>query len=160
MGPAGGYASFEARIVPLRWGEATYTILPLPTEVMEALGHPKRVEGEIGEHPVNMGVARADPAVLEGPFLYAGKAFLAEAGIEPGEAVEVRLRPADPDAVEMPEGLEAVIRGAGLLEAWEALSPGKRRGLVHPVRTAKRAETRERRVAALLAALAIARAGR
>lgn len=148
-----GSVSFEACIVPLRWGENTYTILPLPPEVVAALGGAKRVEGEIGEHPVNMGVARADPAVLEGPFLYTGKAFLQAAGIGPGDPVEVRLRPADPNAVEMPEGLEAAIRAAGLTEAWEALTPGKRRALAHPVGTAKRAETRERRVAALLSGL-------
>ena len=154
MDPAGAYVSFEARIVPLRWGENTYTILPLPAAVMDALGGARRVEGEIGEHPVNMGVARADPAVLEGPFLYTGKAFLAEAGIAPSETVEVRLRPADPDAVEMPEGLEAAIRAAGLTAAWEALTPGRRRALAHPVRAAKRAETRARRIAALISDLA------
>ena len=119
--------------------------------MLEALDRPSRVEGEIGEHPVNMGVARAD--VIPDAFLYTGKAFLREAGIEPGETVEVRLRAADPDAVEMPEGLDAAIRAAGLISEWKALTPGKRRGLVHPVARAKRAETRTRRIEALLAGL-------
>ena len=119
--------------------------------MLEALGRPARVEGEIAEHPVNMGVARAD--VIADAFLYTGKAFLAEAGIEPGETVEVRLRAGDPGHVEMPEGLAAAIRAAGLTAQWEALTPGRRRGLVHPIASAKRAETRARRVEALLAEL-------
>lgn len=143
------FEAFEGRVEPLTWGRANYTILRLPPEVARALGPARRVEGEIAEHPVNLGVARAD--VVDGPFLWTGKALLDAAGIAPGEAVEVRLRPADPDAVDTPPDVAAALRAAGRIAAWEALTPGRRRALLHGVAGAKRAETRTRRIAALVA---------
>lgn len=145
------WTTFEGRIEPLEWGRNTYTILCLPAEVVEALGRPRRVEGEIADHPIEAGVARAD--VIADAFLYIGKNFLAAAGIEPGEAVEARLRTADPDRVEVPADVAAAIRAVGRTAAWEALTAGRRRGLLHTVATARRAQTRARRIAALLAAL-------
>ena len=102
---------------------------------------------------MNLGIARADPDLLEGPFLWTGKAFLKAAGIEPGERLEVRLRPADPDHVEMPEDVAAALRASGRTAAWEALTPGRRRGLLAPVAQAKRPETRATRIAKLVAGL-------
>ena len=146
------WVAFEARIEPLEWGLSTYTILRLPADVLEALRHPRRVEGEVADHPIEAGVARAD--VIADAFLYTGRAFLAAAGVEPGARVDVRLRPADPDRVETPADVAAAIRAAGRLEAWEALSPGRRRGALHLVATARREATRTRRIAALVADLA------
>ncbi|MGR3542511.1 MAG: YdeI/OmpD-associated family protein [Hasllibacter sp.] len=148
-----GHVAFEGRIVPLRWGRSIYTILPLPPEVAAALGPATRVEGEIGEHPVNLGVARADPAVREGPFLWTGKAFPKAVGIAPGERLEVRLRPADPDRVELPEDVTAALCAAGRMGDWDALTPGRRRGLLAPVARAVRPATRAARIARLVAAL-------
>lgn len=145
------WVAFEAAVEPLEWGRATYTILRLPPEVMEALGRPRRVEGEIADHPVNLAPARAP--VLEDAFLWTGKALLREIGIAPGEVVEVRLRPADPDAVEVPDDVALALRAAGRLEAWDALPPGRRRAALVPVAGAKRADTRIRRIAALVASL-------
>lgn len=146
------YLNFEARIVPLQWGRATYTILPVPDEIVAALEAQgaKRVEGEIGDYPINLALSRADKDVFDGVFLWTGKSFLNDAGLTPGDVLEVRLRPADPDHVEMPDGLAAALAAAGLTAAWQALSPGKRRGLVHTVATAKRPETKLKRIAALV----------
>ncbi|WP_050529624.1 YdeI/OmpD-associated family protein [Pseudaestuariivita atlantica] len=146
-----GYVTFTARIVPMEWGDSTYTVLPLPDDVRAALGPAKRVEGEINEHPVNLAVTRAP--VLDMPFLWTGKSLLDEIGIAPGDEVEVRLRPADPDAVDVPRDVTLALRSAGVTDAWDALTPGKRRGLLHTVKTAKRAETRARRIHALIAQL-------
>jgi len=108
----------------------------------------KRVEGEIADHPVNLGLAKAD--VVEGTFLWTGKDLLKRIGIEPGEPGEVSLSPAPADQVEMPSTRTNALRGAGLLEAWEKMSPGKRRGLVHQVTSAKRPETQYKRIKAIL----------
>jgi uncharacterized protein YdeI (YjbR/CyaY-like superfamily) len=43
------------------------------------------------------------------------------------------------------------LRQAGATERWEALTPGRRRGLLHRVETARTAPTRLKRIAALLA---------
>lgn len=148
------YESFEGRVEPLVWGKATYTILRLPEEValrLRAAGA-VRVEGEIAEHPVNLALSQA-PGV-EGSFLWAGQSLRDRIGIAPGERVEVRLRPAAPDAVETPGELEAALHQAGLSGVWEALTPGRRRGLLYRLQTAKRPETRAKRVAEIVESLA------
>lgn len=143
-----GYITFEGCVIAIEWGDAVYTVLPLSPDVMDALGHPKRVEGEINDHPVNLAPQKAP--VIEDVFLWAGKSLLDRIGIAPGEPLEVRLRPADPDAVALPADVQAALFSAGRLAAWEAMTPGKRRAALHDVTSAKRAETRARRLAALI----------
>lgn len=133
------------------WGRATYTILPVPTEVVQALGATKRVEGEIAEHPVNLALSRAP--VVEGVFLWTGQSLLDRIGVAPGEVVEVRLRPAPDDAVDMPDDVAGALARAGLTAVWEGLTPGKRRGLLYQIATARTAPTREKRIARLVADL-------
>ncbi len=147
------YLSFEGEIEPLEWGRATYTILRLPPEIAKSLesGNGRRVEGEINDHPINLALTQA-PAV-EGTFLWTGKSLLNRIGISPGDTVEVRLRPADPDEVETPGDVQDALRGAEVTEAWNALTPGKQRSYLHQISTAKRAETRAKRIASLVAAL-------
>ena len=53
------WVTFEGRVVPLTWGRATYTILSLPEDVVQALGNCRRAGGEIAEHPVNLALSRA-----------------------------------------------------------------------------------------------------
>lgn len=144
------YHTFEGRIEPLDWGKATYTILRLPPEVDAALKaeRAKRVEGEIGEHPVNLAITRAP--VLDGAFLWTGQSFLNAAGLDPGDMVEVRLRKADPDHVETPDDVMAALRTAGKSQDWAALTAGKQRGMLYQVTSAKRAETRAKRIAKLI----------
>lgn len=145
------YVTFEGVVEPLVWGRSTYTILRLPPEVSGALGRAKRLEGEIAEHPVNLAPTRA-PAI-EGQFLWAGQSLLDRLGITPGEVVEVRLRPAPDDRVDTPPDIEAALRDHGLTGVWEALPPGKRRGLLYKIDTAKTAATRAKRITALMTEL-------
>jgi hypothetical protein len=146
-----GWLEFEGRITPLEWGRATYTILRLPPDIADALASQKarRVEGEINDQPVNLALSRAP--VVEGVFLWTGQSLLERLSVEPGELLEIRLRPAPADAVDTPDDLAAALRAAGVTAAWEALTPGRRRGLIHRVETAKTAPTRAKRIAALVA---------
>jgi hypothetical protein len=148
------WLTFEGRIETLNWGRATYTILPLPREIAAALAAAgaRRVEGEIAEHPVNLALTRAP--VVDGVFLWTGRSLLDRIGIAPGAEVEVRLRPAPPDAVETPEDLVAALRAAGANDAWEALTPGRRRAYLYGLDGARAPATRARRAAALAAKLA------
>jgi hypothetical protein len=147
------WQSFEGRVEPLVWGRATYTILRLPDDTAAALAAAgaRRVEGEINDHPVNLALSRAP--VVEGVFLWAGQSLLDRIGIAPGEPLEVRLRPAPDDAVDLPPDLAAALRRAGLTDTWEALSPGRRRGLLYRIDSARKAATRDKRIAALVADL-------
>lgn len=147
------YVSFEARILPMTWGDKVYTIVPLPDAVVAALGSTRRVEGEFNDHPVNLAITTAPADVFDGPFLWAGKSLLHRAGLAPGETFEARLRPAPDDTVEVPADVVNALRSGGVIEAWEALSPGKRRAQLYRIETAKRAETRAKRITALVADL-------
>lgn len=143
------YLSFSGRVVPVEWGRATYTILPLPEDVASALlaKGARRVEGEVAEQPVNLALSRAP--VVEGVFLWAGQSLLDRIGIAPGEPVEVRLRPTPDDTVDVPPDAAAGLAAGGATAARAALTPGKRRGLLYGIETAKRPETRARRIAKL-----------
>jgi hypothetical protein len=148
---------FEGTVEPLEWGRATYTILRLPGPVAAALeaAGARRVEGEIAEQPVNLALTRAP--VVDGVFIWAGRTLLDRIGLAPGAPVEVRLRPAPDDAVDLPEDLAAALRRADATAVWEALTPGRRRSHLYGIDTARTAATRARRVEALAAMLGQAR---
>lgn len=143
-----GWVTFEGRVEPLTWGRSTYTILRLPEDVVRGLGNCRRVEGEIAEHPVNLALSRAP--VVDGVFLWTGASLLDRIGITPGEPVEVRLRPAPDDRVDLDPDIEAALRAAGMLAAWESLTPGRRRGYLYQIATAKTDPTRQKRINRLL----------
>lgn len=142
------WVAFEGRVEPLTWGRTTYTILRLPDGALRDLGPCRRVEGEIAEHPVNLALSRA-PGV-EGVFLWTGQSLLDRLGIQPGEPVEIRLRPAPDDRVDLDPDIEAALRRDGVLPAWESLTPGRRRGLLYRIATAKTDATRQKRIQRLV----------
>jgi hypothetical protein len=147
------YLAFTGRIETLDWGRAVYTILRLPEEVAAHLAaqDARRVEGEINEFPVNLAPARAP--VLDETFLWTGKSLLDRIGLVPGDEVEVRLRKAPDDEVETPDDVAAALRAAGSTHLWDALTPGKRRGLLYQIGTAKTQATRDKRIAKLIGEL-------
>jgi hypothetical protein len=144
------YVEFTGRIETLDWGTSTYTIVRLPDEVAArfAAEGARRVEGEINEVPVNLAPTRA-PVIGE-TFLWTGRSLLDRIGLAPGDEVEVRLRKAPDDEVETPEDLAAALRAAGASHLWEALTPGRRRGMIYQIGTAKTQATRDRRIAKLI----------
>ncbi len=145
------WVTFEGRIETLDWGRATYTILRLPPGAAAALAGARRVEGEFADHPVNLGLSRA-PGV-DGVFLWAGQTLMDRIGLAPGETFEVRLRPAPDDMVDTPPDVAVALSAAGVTAAWETLTPGKRRGLLYKIDTARTAPTRAKRIAALVTEL-------
>jgi hypothetical protein len=145
------YVTFDGRITPLEWGKSTYTILRLPADVVLALGATKRVEGEINDHPVNLALTRAP--VCPDVFLWAGQSLLDRIGIVPGEVVEVRLRPAPDTLVDVPGDVTLALRHGDAMAEWEALTPGKQRGLLYQISTAKTAATRDKRILSMIAVL-------
>ncbi len=132
-------------------GHLHHPALPPPVAAaLEAAGA-RRVEGEMNDHPVNLGIARAP--VVEGSFLWTGRTLLDRIEVEPGEALEVRLRPAPAGEVEVPDDVALALRQAGATDPWETLTPGRRCGLLHRVETARIAPARLNWIAALLAEL-------
>lgn len=145
------YVPFEAVIEPMVWGNATYTVVRLPEAVLDRIGPTKRVEGEFADHPVNLAIARAP--VIDGAFLWAGRSLIERIGVAPGERFEARLRAVASDVVEVPADVTRALRSAGVTEAWEALTPGQKRRALYQIESAKRADTRARRLSSLCASL-------
>ncbi|MEO1284488.1 MAG: YdeI/OmpD-associated family protein [Pseudomonadota bacterium] len=147
------WISFEGRVVPMEWGDSVYTVLPLPDDVYADLlaQGAKRVDVELNDCPFNMSLTKAP--VIDQVFVYTGKRVLAEAGIDPGEPIDVRMRKADPNVVDVPNDVMLAIRQAGVTKAWTELTPGKQRGMLHTIQSAKREETRRSRVEKLVAEL-------
>ncbi|MEO0379277.1 MAG: YdeI/OmpD-associated family protein [Pseudomonadota bacterium] len=146
------WQTFDAMIEPMEWGKNTYTILRIPGDVMAALPQgTRRVEGEFGDFPINLALTKAP--VIEGTFVYTGKTFLKDSGLEPGEVFEARIRSVDADQVDMPEDVSAALRAAGRSADWDALTAGNQRGRLHAVNTAKRTDTRARRITKLISEL-------
>lgn len=147
------WLSFEGVVVPMEWGDSIYTVLPLPADIVEALKSQgtKRVDVELNDCPFNMALTKAP--VIDSVFIYAGKSILAAAEIEPGQVIDVRLRKADENLVEVPDDVSLAIMQAGVSDVWNDPTPGKKRGLLHTVSTAKRAATRAARIEKLIVSL-------
>ncbi|MEO1275957.1 MAG: YdeI/OmpD-associated family protein [Pseudomonadota bacterium] len=145
--------SFEATVDPMPWGDEIYTVIRVPDEVVAALDPTKRVEGDGADYP---GTLTRAPAI-ERVFLWGGARRLNRMGLEPEDRFDVHLRPAPDNAVEGPfigpEDVTTALRAVGKTGAREALTAGKRRGLLHAAQSAKRADMRARRIAALVPGL-------
>ena len=129
---------FTAEIAAYDFGKYAYHVVWLPAE------HPRlRVEAEIDGRPH----AGAFCPARGGWYLLLSKKVLKALGRALGERVHVRFRVADQDAVDVPIELAFALEANGRARtAWDAATPGKQRGWAYRVGSAKRAETRERRV--------------
>lgn len=148
------YAS-TAAVTRLDFGRMAYHVLPLDPDVAADLPfdeHPRlRISGEIGETPID---GAWTPDGTGGHYLILSKKFLKASGTALGDVVTVRFALADPDAVDVPGELaERLSADEAFREGWEALTPGRRRGLAYRVASAKRAATRSRRVKEIIAAV-------
>lgn len=132
-----------------------YTVLFLPHELAAELPFDRfprlRVEGEIADQPVS----GAWMPVGDGRrYFIVSPAVRKSAGAGLGALLEMRFRVADQEAVEVPEALaRALAANVRAAAAWDALTPGRRRGFCHRVNGAKTDPTRARRVAEVLAEL-------
>ena len=146
--------AFEARIEAHDFGRFAYTVIYLPEELRADLPfdrHPRlRVEGEIAEHPFE-GAWQPGQGRM---YLMVPRELMREAGLARGDEVEVRFRIGDQDAVDEPAELRLALAGdEAASDAWDATTPGKRRGMAYHVNSAKRPPTRERRAAEVLQCL-------
>jgi len=123
-------------------------VLFLPPE-LEALlpfdAHPRlRVQGEMAGVPV----AGAFMPTGDGRrYVIVPPVVRKRAGVDIGDTIEMRFAVDDQDRVVIPEPLaRELARDEDLRAAWERLSPGRRRGLVHPIHAARTAPTRDKRL--------------
>jgi len=124
----------------------TATGLPVPPDVIEALGSGKRPAVVV---TVNGGhTYRSTIGVMNEQFLVPLSAEHREAaGVAAGDTVTVTLEVDTlPRVIELPEDLAAALHDAGVRAAFDTLSASRQRALVDPVVAAKAPETRARRI--------------
>ena len=129
------------------------TGIEVPADVVEALGAGKRPPVVVN---VNGFSYRSTVAPMGGKFLIPfSAARRQESGIEGGDAIDVELAvDTAPRTVEVPKDLRAALDASpAAADAWEKLSFSNRKAHVEAVEGAKAAETRTRRIAAIVAKL-------
>lgn len=129
------------------------TGIQVPAEVMAALGAQKRPKVVVS---VNGYTYRSTVAAYGDVFLLPFSAeHRAAAGLGAGDAVQVTLEQDEaPRTVDMPEDLKAALAAkAGAAEIFEGLAFSKRKEFVRQVEEAKSPETRQRRIAGIVAKL-------
>jgi hypothetical protein len=129
------------------------TGIDVPASVVDALGGGKRPLVRV---TVNDGYSyRSAVAPMAGRYLIAFSAEKrAATGLQGGETITVDLTlDTEPRTVEVPDDLAEALDAAGRRPAFDALAPSRRKAHVTNVEAAKAAETRARRVAAVVASL-------
>lgn len=128
------------------------TGIEVPADVVEALGGGKRAAVSV---TVNGFSYRSTLAVMRGRHLIPFSAEKRSAsGIGGGDELVVDIELDDsPRPVEVPADLAAALAAAGMREAFDALSPSARKAHASLVESAKAAETRTRRIEAIVSGL-------
>ncbi|MCJ1702282.1 DUF1905 domain-containing protein [Rathayibacter sp. VKM Ac-2926] len=128
------------------------TGIEVPSEVLDALGGGKRPAVSV---VVNGYAFRGTVGAMGGRALISfSSEKRAASGLAGRDAIEVDLElDSAPRTVAVPEDLAAALSAAGATAAFDALSPSARKAHVTAVEGAKAAETRARRVAAVVAKL-------
>jgi Bacteriocin-protection, YdeI or OmpD-Associated len=156
---------FAAVVDKYDFGKYFYTVVYFPRAITDELPldqYPRlRLEAEIDGlsvdgalMPDKVGSAQTkhllDAGLPEGQKIWyyiVSKKVLQKIGKSLGNEVTVYFRIAQQDAVDVPGALtELLERNERLREKWQALSAGKRRGLVHGLNTAKTSATRTKRL--------------
>ena len=129
------------------------TGIEVPADVVEALGAGKRPPVVVN---VNGFEYRSTVAPMGGRYLLPFSAARRnESGIKGGDAIDVELTlDTAPRTVDVPDDLRAALDASPTAAAgWEKLSNSNRKEHVESVQGAKAAETRARRIAAIVAKL-------
>jgi hypothetical protein len=144
-------ATFTTTI--LKDDKVNATGLPVPAEAVAAMGKGKKppVVVTLAGHTYRSTVA----AYGEVFMLPLGAEHREAAGVNAGDQVEVTIELDEaPRTVAIPDDLAAALAGKpGAAAAFDKLAPSMRKEYVRQVETAKAAETRQRRIAAIVAKL-------
>jgi Bacteriocin-protection, YdeI or OmpD-Associated/Domain of unknown function (DUF1905) len=127
------------------------TGIRIPAEVIAALGTQKRPKVKVS---LNGYTFRSTVAVFGDVFMLGvSQAHREASGLEAGDELEVTLElDVEPRIVDVPDDLRAALaEKAGALEAFEAMAFSRRKEFVRQVEEAKAQETRDRRIAGIVA---------
>jgi hypothetical protein len=128
------------------------TGIPVPAEVLEKLGAGKRPAVNV---TVNGYAYRSSVGAMDGQSLIPfSSAHRQASGLKGGQKVDVVLElDTAPRTVELPKELAAAIKKAGVQAAYEAAAPSMKKEYARQVESAKAEDTRQRRIAKIVAVL-------
>lgn len=146
--------SFEAPLSTYDFGEFAYSVVYLPKSLLARLDFSKskrlRIYGEINGVPKEAAIMPAKGKW----YIMVSKKLQKQCRLAQGDLVSVVFDIADPESVSVPRELQfALEANDAAMAAWNALTAGKRRGFCFRVSSAKRIETKERRVAEIVDSL-------
>lgn len=134
---------FSARLAPIK---ATFlnTVLFLPAEVVQALPTGRvRAKGTLNGVPFSL----APQYRKDGTRYFSVSASLRKAaGIKEGDMVNCEFTLVDPEKLDIPEELQAVLdQDPEGRQVWETFTTGLKRGLIHYVASVKSSDSRIKR---------------
>ena len=135
--------TFTAKIQPV--GETSMTTIEVPFDPKPVFGKVRApVVVKIGTHTFRSTIV----AMGGGWWVPLRRSNREAAGVKAGQRVKVTMTLDEkPRTVETPKDLRAALKKAGLVEAWKSLSYTHQREHVEAIEGAKKAETRDRRIA-------------
>lgn len=140
--------TFETRLTEYK-DMLVSTVVEIPADVVKTLPAGRvRVEGKLNTVPFNLAVQ----SKKNGPrYLSVSQAMRKSAGVKPNDKVKVTFTIVDPDKLELPEEMEAVLaqddEGA---KKWNKLTVGLQRSLVHYINSSKNVDVRIERALFLI----------
>jgi len=136
----------------LKDSEKNATGLQVPAEALAALGQGKKPKVKVS---LNGYTYRTTVAVMGNVFMIPLSAENREAAaVQAGEMVDVTLElDTEPRTVDIPDDLAAALKERGAAAAFDVLSYSVRKEYVRQVESAKTQETRDRRIAGIVAKL-------
>ncbi|MEM6596154.1 MAG: YdeI/OmpD-associated family protein [Pseudomonadota bacterium] len=142
---------YETEVTIRDFGKYHYVCINLPSDMEKALPfkeYPRlRVKGEMSGYDFE---GAWQPQKDGSRWLMIPKEIQKAAGLEIGDTIRVSFGLADQNAVtEPPELVDALSEAPEVREAWDALTPGKRRGFCFAIDKAKAPATKQKRIAEL-----------
>ena len=128
----------------------THTAIIVPEAIIEQLPSKGRIrtKGTINKTPFALAIQhRKDGA----RFFMVSAQLRREAKIQSGDPVKVEFWQVDPDLVDVPDELQAVIeQDADAMKLWKSFTPAMQRGLSHYVNSVKNVDSRIKRALELM----------
>lgn len=140
--------SFETRLAEYK-NMLVSTVVEIPVDIVKKLPTGRvRVEGELNKVPFNLAIQ----SKKNGPkYLSVSQAMRKSAGVKSGDRVKVSFAIVDPDKLDLPEEMQAVleqdVEGA---KKWNKMRVGLQRSLMHYINSSKNVNVRIERALFLI----------
>ena len=136
--------SFETRLKTVH-GSFTHTIIVVPDKIMASLPVKGRIrtKGTMNKTPFALAIQYKKDGSR---YFMVSAQLRRQAKLGSGDPVKVKFWVVDPDVVDLPEELQAVLeQDTEALKKWNTFTKGLQRGLTHYVNSVKNVDSRIKR---------------